>query len=83
MTVDELRATCRENIAQGGDVVLLTLPPPMPSGYTMRLCRTYGPRGEIICTNQQTGYSVVRFKAAAVLKFLDKQQTQPSTGANP
>lgn len=78
MSVDELRAACQSNIDQGGDVVLLTLPGPPPKrGYYMRLLRTRGPLGEIINTNQSTGVSVVRFKASAVLKFIEHEQAEP------
>ena len=78
MSPAELREACQYNLSQGGDVVLLTLPGPPPKrGYYMRLLRTRGPLGEIINTNQSTGDSVVRFKATAVLKFIDHEQAEP------
>lgn len=76
MNSDELRKACETTIASGCDVILLTLPPPPGNGYTMRLLRTSGPRGDIVCTNQQTGASVVRFRASRVLKYLDKATMQ-------
>jgi hypothetical protein len=74
MTPAALIERCRENIASGGDVILLTLPGPPPKrGCFMRLFRTRGPLGEIISTNQVTGASVVRFKASAVLRFAESE----------
>lgn len=75
MTIDELIAACESNMTTGGDVILLTLPPPPGNGYTMRLLGKRGPRGEIVCTDQQSGHSVVRFKASAVLKFIKREQS--------
>ena len=65
MTIAELQEAC-----DGGDYVLLHLPPPNGSGYTRRLCGAYGPRGEVICGNEKG--QTVRFLSRAVLKYLDK-----------
>ncbi len=65
MTLDELRAEC-----QRADYVLLHLPPPNSQGYTRRLDRPCGPRGEIICGNADG--QTVRFLSAAVLRYLDR-----------
>jgi hypothetical protein len=68
MRIDDLRKQCEE----AGEHIVLFLPPPCGSGYTRRLCDTYGPRGEII--NGTERGQVVRFKTAAVLRCLDKHE---------
>jgi hypothetical protein len=67
MTVDEMKEAC-----SNGDYVNFTLPGPPGRGWTMRLFGGSGPRGEIICTNQQTGQSVVRFRSDAALRAIKK-----------
>lgn len=63
MTLDELETACT-----GHDYVLLHLPPPNSQGYTRRLAGRRGPRGEIICGNDQG--QTVRFPCAGVLRFV-------------
>jgi len=55
--------------------VVLLLPPPNGRGYTRRLLNTRGPRGTIVCGTAEG--QAVRFKSAAVLRFLDKEQQPP------
>lgn len=75
MTVDELKQKCHDNLRVGCGIIMLTLPTPKSCrGYTLRLCGTHGPRGEIVNTNQQTGISVVRFKVQSILNYIEKHE---------
>ena len=66
MQIDELKAACREAIDAGREAVILVLP------KGVRLCGRRGPIGELL---SDVGHgSVVRFKAKAVLKYIEKQE---------
>lgn len=73
MEIAELRQACTEIASRGGGAVMLVLPGPPGRGFGRRLCGNRGPRGEIINVNK-AGDSVCRFDAAAVLRFLDRQE---------
>jgi hypothetical protein len=69
VTIDELKAACHVANEHGG-YVILRLPAPNGNGYTRRLGRTCGPRGEILCGNAEG--QTVRFLADAILRYLEK-----------
>ena len=71
MELSILRQICTDTVARGGGAVVLVLPGLSACG-NRRLCGTRGPRGELINVNQ-SGDSVCRFDASAVLRFLDNQ----------
>lgn len=66
MNVDDLKSACQSVIDSGGEAVVLVIP------RGVRLCGRRGPIGELLCTHPD-GYNVVRFKAAAVLRFLERE----------
>lgn len=66
MTVDELKTQCRDIIASGGEAILLVT-------KSCRLCGRRGPIGELLAQHRD-GSKVVRFKAAAVLKFIEREE---------
>ena len=66
MSIDEMKSACRI-----GDYVIFSLPGPPGRGDTLRLFGRSGPRGKVICTNQQTGRSTVRFRSDAVLREIE------------
>jgi hypothetical protein len=66
MQIEELKSACREAIEAGREAVILKL----PNG--VRLCGRSGPIGELLCDAGRG--TVVRFKAAAVLRWVEKAE---------
>lgn len=76
--VEELKTVCREAIAAGREAVVLVLPGPC-RGNSMRLCKTRGPLGEVLCSRDGSQI-VARFKAKAVLKFIEHEAIAETGG---
>ena len=66
MKVDELKQLCREHIESGREAIILVM-------RSTRLCGRRGPIGELLSENRD-GQKVVRFKAKAVLKWVEKEE---------
>ena len=69
MTLSELREACQDIIDDGHEALVLEIQR-RPTGNGMRLLGKRRPVGEVLCVNGK-GHSVVRFKAAGVIKYLD------------
>lgn len=68
MKVEELKQACHDVIALGGEAIILVT-------NSCRLCGRRGPIGELLC-EQPDGRKTVRFKAKAVLKFIEKAEAK-------
>lgn len=72
MQIEELKTVCREAIAADREAVVLVIPGPC-RGNSVRLCKTRGPLGEVLCSRDGSEV-VARFKAKPVLKFIEREQ---------
>jgi hypothetical protein len=70
MTFAELRLECFDATTRFDGTITLVLPG-VRKGISRRLFGKCGPLGEVMCNNHD-GDSVCRFKAAAVLDYIDK-----------
>jgi len=68
MTLDELRTLAE----QADGCVVLVIPGPPGKCEKIRLCRTHGPRGDILCENSRGG-TVARFGKRDLLAWCAKQ----------
>lgn len=66
MKVEELKQACRDVIPLGGEAIILVTD-------SCRLCGRRGPIGELLC-EKPGGRKTVRFKAKAVLKFIEQAE---------
>lgn len=69
MTIDDLR----ELAENADDSIVLVLPPPACQGERIRLCRTSGPFGEIICVHPVNQKTTAAFRSKDILAWCDKQ----------
>jgi hypothetical protein len=65
----------REQCGNGFGSVSLRIPR-MPTGEGIRLTPHSGPVGYVMCCRD--GYTVARFSAAAILRWLDRQERSTS-----
>lgn len=71
MTLDELR--CKAiTAAPFGEKVALMIPAPPSTGEKIRLCRTSGPRGDIVNVDRH-GCTLARFNAKDILAWCDRE----------
>lgn len=70
MTPEDLKQACRDAIDCGRESITLIVP-------STRLCGKRGPIGELVCVNRDVE-NVVRFKAKAVLKFIEREERKES-----
>lgn len=73
MFVEQLEKACREAVDSGSDCIVLV----RKDGRTM-LCGNRGPRGELLCENAP-GEAVVRYRAKAVLAFIEREKARRFT----
>ena len=71
MKLDTLAKKCFDNLDMGIDCVVLVLPW-QGRGDRLRLLKTRGPFGELLCENP-AGETVCRFDAKKILKWIEKE----------